>query len=77
MDGRVALVTGGARGIGLAVCGLLAAEGMTVLLTARDRTRAAEAAAALSAGRRDGAHRPDRRESAPMPRVPRDSALGW
>ena len=37
MDGRVALVTGGARGIGLAVCGLLAAE----------------AAAALSAGGAD------------------------
>ena len=34
VDGRVALVTGGARGIGLEVCRLLAAEGMTVLLTA-------------------------------------------
>jgi NAD(P)-dependent dehydrogenase (short-subunit alcohol dehydrogenase family) len=53
VDGRVALVTGGARGIGLAVCGLLAAEGMTVLLTARDPARAAEAAAALSAGGAD------------------------
>ena len=39
MEG-VALVTGGARGIGLEVCRQLAAEGMTVHLSARDPGRA-------------------------------------
>ncbi len=53
MNGGVALVTGGARGLGLEVCRLLAAEGMTVVLSARDATRAAEAAAALAAGGAD------------------------
>ncbi len=51
----MALVTGGARGIGLEVCRILAAEGMTVLLTARDAARAADAAASLSG---DGDVRP-------------------
>jgi NAD(P)-dependent dehydrogenase (short-subunit alcohol dehydrogenase family) len=49
----VALVTGGARGIGLEVCRRLAGEGMTVVLSARDRGRAQEAAAALAAGGSD------------------------
>jgi NAD(P)-dependent dehydrogenase (short-subunit alcohol dehydrogenase family) len=44
----VALVTGGARGIGLEVCRALATEGMTVVLSARDGARAAEAAATLA-----------------------------
>ena len=43
--GRVALVTGGNRGIGLAVCRALADAGLLVLLGARDR-RLGEAAAA-------------------------------
>jgi NAD(P)-dependent dehydrogenase (short-subunit alcohol dehydrogenase family) len=38
---RVALVTGASRGVGLEVCRQLGAAGYTVVLTARDETRAA------------------------------------
>lgn len=44
-DGRVALVTGAAHGIGFEVCRALGREGMTVLLSARDGGVAAAAAA--------------------------------
>lgn len=43
----VALVTGGARGLGVEVCRQLAAEGFAVWLTARDETRAAAVAGAI------------------------------
>ena len=36
---RIAVVTGGSKGIGLGVCKQLAASGITVVLTARDETR--------------------------------------
>ncbi|CAM0903638.1 unnamed protein product [Alopecurus aequalis] len=36
---RIAVVTGGSKGIGLAVCKQLAGSGITVVLTARDDTR--------------------------------------
>jgi NAD(P)-dependent dehydrogenase (short-subunit alcohol dehydrogenase family) len=50
---RVAIVTGGNRGIGRAVAGGLAHSGLQVVLTARSDVAAAAAAAALStAGRR-------------------------
>ena len=45
---RVALVTGSAHGIGLEVCRQLAAQGMTVLLTARDLAKAAAAAQSIA-----------------------------
>lgn len=45
---RVAVVTGGNKGIGLEVCRQLAADGITVVLTARDETRGVEAAEKLS-----------------------------
>jgi NAD(P)-dependent dehydrogenase (short-subunit alcohol dehydrogenase family) len=51
--GRVALVTGGARGLGVEVCRQLAQAGMTVLLTARDEERAAAVAADELAGEGD------------------------
>ncbi|HVW45092.1 MAG TPA: SDR family oxidoreductase [Amycolatopsis sp.] len=47
LHGKVALVTGGARGIGLATVRALAEAGASVVLTARDEARAKEAAASL------------------------------
>jgi NAD(P)-dependent dehydrogenase (short-subunit alcohol dehydrogenase family) len=50
-DGRrsgVALVTGGARGLGVEICRQLAQAGMTVWLTARDEGRAAAVATEMS-----------------------------
>ena len=44
---RVALVTGGARGLGVEVCRQLADAGLTVWLTARNEARAAEVARGL------------------------------
>ena len=41
---RIAVVTGGNKGIGLEVCRQLAGDGATVVLTARDQTRGAAAA---------------------------------
>ena len=47
---RVAVVTGGNRGIGLEVCRQLAGRGLKVVLTARDETKAREAASGLAGG---------------------------
>ncbi|AQK53903.1 (+)-neomenthol dehydrogenase, partial [Zea mays] len=44
---EVAVVTGGNRGIGLEICRQLASSGVTVVLTARDAERGAEAASTL------------------------------
>src|SRR6476619_3334100 len=46
-DRRVALVTGGNRGIGLEVCRQLARRGLRVILTARARAKADAAARTL------------------------------
>jgi NAD(P)-dependent dehydrogenase (short-subunit alcohol dehydrogenase family) len=48
---RIAIVTGGNRGIGWQICRDLAAQGLRVLLTAR-RVASGEEAAAAPAGRR-------------------------
>jgi 2-deoxy-D-gluconate 3-dehydrogenase len=47
LSGRVALVTGGNGGIGLAMAGGLAAAGATVVLTGRDQSKGAEAVATI------------------------------
>ncbi len=49
LGGRTALVTGSARGIGLATCEALAEAGARVILTDRDAEMAREAAAGLAA----------------------------
>ncbi|MFN8215320.1 MAG: SDR family oxidoreductase [Solirubrobacterales bacterium] len=46
-EGRTAVVTGGAMGLGAAICRRLAAEGARVLIVDRDGERGAETAAAL------------------------------
>ena len=47
LKGKVAIVTGGAQGIGYAVAERFAAEGARVIITSRDGTKAEEAAEAL------------------------------
>jgi NAD(P)-dependent dehydrogenase (short-subunit alcohol dehydrogenase family) len=50
LSGRVAVVTGGARGIGLACCARLAEAGAAVLLADADDEAAANAAASIGLG---------------------------
>jgi NAD(P)-dependent dehydrogenase (short-subunit alcohol dehydrogenase family) len=49
-NGRVALVSGGNRGIGLEVCRQLAEQGITVVMGSRDAEQGREAAAGLPDG---------------------------
>ncbi|MDB4964068.1 MAG: glucose 1-dehydrogenase [Myxococcales bacterium] len=49
VDGRVAIITGGARGLGLAAARALADVGARVVITSRDRAAADAAAAELTA----------------------------
>jgi len=48
IDGRVAIVTGGTRGLGLAAARALAAAGAHVVITSRDLAAASAAAAELA-----------------------------
>jgi NAD(P)-dependent dehydrogenase (short-subunit alcohol dehydrogenase family) len=49
-NGRVALVSGGNRGIGLEVCRQLAEQGTTVVMGSRDGEQGRAAAAGISSG---------------------------
>ncbi len=48
LDGRVALITGGNRGLGLEMAKALAGAGADVVVTSRDKERAEESAAAIA-----------------------------
>jgi len=50
LDGKVAIVTGGSRGIGRAIAAALLADGALVAITATDAGRLEDARGALSAG---------------------------
>jgi NAD(P)-dependent dehydrogenase (short-subunit alcohol dehydrogenase family) len=50
MTPRIAVVTGGNKGIGFEICRQLARKGINVVLTARDRARGEKAASALQRG---------------------------
>jgi NAD(P)-dependent dehydrogenase (short-subunit alcohol dehydrogenase family) len=50
LDGKIAVVTGGSRGIGRAIVQALVKEGARVALCARDRAAAEKAAAEIGAG---------------------------
>jgi NAD(P)-dependent dehydrogenase (short-subunit alcohol dehydrogenase family) len=48
LSSRVALITGGSRGIGLAIAQSLAAEGVSVIITGRDEAALSRAAASIT-----------------------------
>ncbi|MFO1406965.1 MAG: SDR family oxidoreductase [Steroidobacteraceae bacterium] len=60
LDGKVAVVTGGARGIGRAIAGALAARGASIAIVDRDAVELEQARSALAdAGHRATAHAAD------------------
>jgi 3-oxoacyl-[acyl-carrier protein] reductase len=75
LGGRVAIVTGGASGIGAAIVAALAREGCDVAIVDRNTSAAADAARAVeAAGRRVAVHEADVREFERAAAVVRDVA---
>ncbi len=56
LAGQHAVITGGSRGIGLAIASALASRGASVSLVGRDRSRLYEAVQSMAAGSRCDAH---------------------
>jgi NAD(P)-dependent dehydrogenase (short-subunit alcohol dehydrogenase family) len=77
LDSKVAIVTGGSRGIGRAIAAALLAEGAAVVITGLDERRLDEARAALAprgdGGRRLQAVRADVRDAASAERLVADA----
>ncbi len=64
LNGGVAIVTGGSRGIGRAIVEILAASGMEVIFTYRDNTAAANEVVSANPGKKISAEKVDVRDSA-------------
>ncbi len=78
LQDRVALVTGGSRGIGKAIAGALAAQGAKVVICARDAEAARKAADEISpGGGRVLAFRADVAEKADVRTLVRDIVARW
>jgi 3-oxoacyl-[acyl-carrier protein] reductase len=75
LDGRVALVAGASRGLGLAIAKTLAAEGCTVALSARDAGGLDAARRAISG--RTSAHPADLRDPGAAARVVGEVLQAW
>jgi 3-oxoacyl-[acyl-carrier protein] reductase len=75
LDGRVALVAGASRGLGLAIAKALAAEGCTVALSARDAQGLEEARGSVPG--RSSAHAGDLRDPGAAARVVREVVDTW
>ena len=63
LEGRIALVTGGSRGIGRAIVEVLAASGMDVTFTFLDNAEAAQAVVAANPGAKITAEKADVRDA--------------
>jgi len=75
LEGRVALVAGASRGLGLAIAKTLAAEGCTVALAARDAGGLEQARREVSG--RTSVHPGDLRDPASAARVVQDVLHAW
>ncbi len=76
LDGKVAVITGSSRGLGLASARSLAAEGARVCISARGAERLADAVAELRAVARGAAARPRAAAEAPGGRAADESVIG-